>query len=313
MGSWIGHIAPGMFKTMNIKEDRLSLPFHLYLGIFFVFFAFWWHLHNCARYIRSLANEKEENTKREKYKFQGSTTYPCICLPGKTLRRLPIESIVKILITSIHFSIEIITGYNSQPRPHLGDENAHHTAMLFGFFLGSWVEILVHYKVPLPNRINQVMGVLAFAMEGLTMVFHFHARSLVDAHIHLLLGLTIVCSMIGAIGESFDPNNFWFIIARSFFALTQGTWFLQAAYVIWPHTTNPYFVWDLESHRSVSLLTMSYAYHLAGNAFLLIVVYLLIYMFMSCKMKLNHNQVEDDEAIDGYKLIVNGNDEENVL
>ncbi|CAF5149340.1 unnamed protein product, partial [Rotaria sp. Silwood1] len=28
-------------------------------------------------------------------------------------------------------------------------------------------------------------------------------------------------------------------------------------------------------------------------------------------MKLNHNQVEDDEAIDGYKLIVNGNDEEN--
>ena len=36
------------------------------------------------------------------------------------------------------------------------------------------------------------------------------------------------------LGECFDPNNFWFIVARSFFALTQGTWFIQAAYVIWP-------------------------------------------------------------------------------
>ncbi|CAF2685143.1 unnamed protein product [Rotaria sp. Silwood2] len=292
MGTWIGHIAP---------------------GVFFIFFAFWWHIHNCARYIRSLANERDEKTKREKNKFQGSTTYPCFCLPGKTLRRLPIESIVKILITSIHFSIEIITGYGSLPRPHLGDENAHHTAMLFGFFLGSWVEILVHYKVPFPKRINQVMGFLAFAIEGLMMAFHLHARSMVDAHIHQLLALTIICSMIAALAESFDPNNFWFIVARSFFALTQGTWFLQAAYVIWPKTKNPYFVWDFESHRSVSILTMSYAYHLAGNAFLLIVVYLLVHLFVSSKSKLNNNQIEDDDPIDGYKLIVNGNDEDNGL
>ena len=118
--------------------------------------------------LRSLASETNGKIKNSKQiKFQGSTTYPCVCLPSKILRQLPIESILKILITSIHFSIEIITGYNSQPKPHLGDENAHHTAMLFGFFLGSWIEILVHYKVPLPKRINQVMGFLAFAMEGL--------------------------------------------------------------------------------------------------------------------------------------------------
>ncbi|CAF0950256.1 unnamed protein product [Rotaria sp. Silwood1] len=292
MGTWIGHIAP---------------------GIVFILLAFWWHINNCARYIRSLVHGRDEKTKQEKYKFQGSTTYPCICLPGKVLRRLPIESIVKIIVTSIHFTIELTGGYSSQPRPHIMDVNVQHMAMLFGFFVGSWVEILVHYKVPLPHRINQVMGILAFAIEGLMLVVHLHARVLVEGHIHRLLFLTVICSMIGAIGESFDPNNFWFIVARSFFALTQGTWFLQAAYVIWPQTTNPYFVWDLESHRSISLLSMSYAYHLAGNAFLLIVVYLLVYKFILCKMKLNHNQVDDDEAIDGYKLIVNGNDEENVL
>ncbi|UJR08740.1 hypothetical protein I4U23_012997 [Adineta vaga] len=291
MGTWIGHIAP---------------------GVFFVIFALWWHINNCIRYFRSLVNENDEKT-RQPMKFYGSTTYPCFCFPRKYVRRLPLESILKILITSIHFSIEIITGYDSHPRPHLGDENAHHTAMLFGFFLGSCIEILVHYKVPFPKRINQIMGFLAFAIEGLMMIFHLHARSMIDAHIHQLLALTIGCSMIGAIGECFDPNNFWFIFARSFFALTQGTWFIQAAYVIWPKTSNPFFLWDPNSHRSVSLLTMSYAYHLAGNASILIILYLIIYMFTSSSAKLNIHSMKDVEAIDEYKLIYNVNEEDNEL
>ena len=214
------------------------------------------------------------------------------------------ESILKIIITSIHFTIELITGYNREPYPHLGEENAHHTAMLFGFFLGSWIEILVHCGVPLPNRINQVMGFLAFAIEGLMMSFHLHARTMIDAHIHQLLALTIICSMIAALGECSNPNQFWFIVARSFFALTQGTWFLQAAFVIWPMTSNRYFLWDPESHRSVSLLTMSYAYHLAGNAFILIFVYLWI-SFEEKEKKKNSIVIGDE-----YKLIV---DDEELL
>jgi hypothetical protein len=285
----------------------------IYLGVFFIIFAFWWHINNCLRYIKSLANENDEKFKRNQIQFQGSTTYPCICIPGKIFHRMPIESILKIIITSIHFSIELHNGFHSKPRVYIGTVNAHHTAMLFGFFLGSWVEILVHYRVPLPKRINQAMGFLAFAMEGIMLVFHLHARSMIDTQIHQLLALTIACSMIGAIGECFDPNNFWFIVIRSFFALTQGTWFIQAAYVIWPSTTNPYFVWDPNSHRSVSLLTMCYAYHLAGNAAIHIVVYLLVHVYLSSSMKIKYNQEQDEEATDQYKLIANANDEETGL
>ena len=224
---------------------------------------------------------------------------------------MPIESILKILITSIHFTIEIVTGYKVKPRPHLEDESAHHTAMLFGFFLGAWVEVLVHYKAPLPKRITQIMGFLAFSIEALMMVFHLHARTMVDAHIHQLLGLTIVCSMIAALAECYDPNQFWLIVARSFFALIQGTWFIQAAFVIWPQTTNPSFLWDPESHRSISLLTMSYAYHMAGNAFLLILVYLAVALTLSASDK-EVNDENDDSVLD-YKLIVSTNDDDNTV
>jgi len=309
MGTWIGHIAPGMFKRVIFKVLFNYSIF--YLGGFFIIFALWWHVNNCIRYLKSLADEKNGKPKEQRYKFEGSTTYPCNCLPA--CQQIPLESILKILITSIHFSIELITGYYPKPTPHLGEENAHHTAMLFGFFLGAWIEILIYYKVPLPKRLAHVMGFLAFAIEGLMMVFHLHARSMIDAHIHQLLGLTIICSMIGALGECFNPNNFWFIVGRSFFALTQGTWFLQAAYVIWPQTSNPLFVWDPDSHRSVSLLTMSYAYHLAGNAFILIIVYLLVHMSIRPRVKFNIDEIEDDEIPSDYKLILTVNDEDNVV
>ena len=283
---------------------------HFRLGVFFVVFSLWWHVNNCIRYLRSLSSEKSDRDKREQPQFHGSTTYPCLCLPNGRLRQLPIESILKVLITLIHFTIEILTGYRTEPQLYIIDENAHHTAMLYGFFLGAWVEILVHYQVPLPKRSPQVMGFLAFAIEGLMMVFHLHARTMLDAHIHQLLGLTVVCSMLAALGECFYPNNFWLIVARSFFALSQGTWFLQAAFVMWPQTTNPLFIWDPESHRSVSLLTMSFAYHLAGNAFLLIVVYLIVSIPISWSRKL---YLEEEEDLSDYKLIVSMNDEDSTI
>jgi len=295
------------------KEHFAILHRFLFLGIFFVLFALWWHINNSIRYIRSLASETNGKTKQLENKFQGSPTYPCNCLPGKILRQLPIESILKILITSIHFTIELVTGFDALPTPHIRDENAHHTAMLFGFFLGAWIEILVHYKVPLPKRTTHFMGFLAFAIEGLMMVFHLHARNAVDAHIHQLLGLTIVCSMISALAECFNPTNFWLIVGRSFFALTQGTWFIQAAYVIWPQTENPLFIWDPESHRSISLLTMSYAYHLAGNAFVLIIVYLIVHSSITTRTKFNIDEIDEDETVADYKLILNMTDEDNTV
>ncbi|CAF0927367.1 unnamed protein product [Adineta ricciae] len=237
-----------------------------------------------------------------------------LCLPSKTLRGAPIESILKILITSIHFSIELITGYDTNPTPHIGDENAHHTAMLFGFFLGAWIEILVHFKVPFPKGTTQVMGFLAFTIEGLMMVFHLHARNMVDAHIHQLLGITIVCSMIGALGECYNPNSFWLIVSRSYFTLIQATWLIQAAYVLWPKTTNPLFLWDPESHRSVSLLTMSFAYHLSGDAFILIMIYLFVYKFFSANVRINNDdQGDNEELAAGYKLILNLNEEDSCI
>ncbi|CAF1351232.1 unnamed protein product [Rotaria magnacalcarata] len=292
--SFIGHIAP---------------------GIVFVLLSLWWHVNNCLRYFQSLGKNVSNGhgIKKPRREYRGSTTYPCWWLPCQQLRNLPIESIIKIIITTTHFTIEVVTGYNSAPRPYLNDANAHHTAMLFGFFLGAWVEMLMHYKVPLPPRSCQVMGVLGFAVEATTMVFHLHARTILDAHGHVLLAVIIVGCMLSAIGECFNPNCFWFVTSRNFFALMQGTWFLQLAFVIYPQTTNPYFVWDEDSHRSVSLLTMSFSYHMSGNALVLLVVYLIMYKLSQINGIIDDGDEQHQLHESEYKLILNDHDDEQTV
>jgi hypothetical protein len=53
---------------------------------------------------------------------------------------------------------------------------------------------------------------------------------------------------------------------------------------------------------------MWFGYHLAGNVIILFIFYLIIHKFVSRSIKLNPNQVE---RMDGYKLIINENDEDN--
>jgi hypothetical protein len=300
-----------MLRQVCSMRNLDSIVVLVYLGVVFPIFAFWWHINNCTRYVRSLRSENDEKAQRQQIKFEGSTTYPCFWLPFKVCRHWPIESIVKIIVSSIDIIAKIHDGYESLPKPHVRAIWAMHIPMLLGFFLAGWVEILVHYKIIFPRRITQIMAALAFAMETLTMVFHTDERSILEAHIHRLLGMTMVCSTIVAIGECFMPNNFSFILARSYFMLTQGTWLFQSAFVLWPLAANPYFTWDPNSNDSVLYATMCFGFHMPANVIILYILFLIVHKRVSRSTKLYPYQVEDDDRMDGYKLIINENDEDN--
>jgi hypothetical protein len=58
---------------------------------------------------------------------------------------------------------------------------------------------------------------------------------------------------------------------------------------------------------------MSFAYHLAGNAFILIIIYLLVHHFIPSHVKLDIDEIEDDAIVSDYKLILSTNDEDNTV
>ena len=70
---------------------------------------------------------------------------------------MPVESIVKIIGLTYHIYREPYDGHNRRTEDHyltMEPENSHHVCMISGFYVGAIVEILVHYGVPFPHKIE---------------------------------------------------------------------------------------------------------------------------------------------------------------
>lgn len=51
---------------------------------------------------------------------------------------------------------------------------------------------------------------------------------------------------------------------------------MQTAFVVWPQTTNPDYIWTTE-HRSITWLNISLMYHMIGAAAVLLGQYLFVF------------------------------------
>ena len=94
MGTFVGHILPGSF---------------------FLFFGIWWSFITAIRFIKSKA--KSICKKDQKYKYKATVTMPCICCPCYSLKRAPVESIFKLVFTTLGIIGELATGISYRPVP----------------------------------------------------------------------------------------------------------------------------------------------------------------------------------------------------
>ena len=86
-----------------------SLGGHLIPGSFFIMFGIWWGFITAIRYTQSKL--KSPLKKGKLIGYHTSVTMPCICLPGRRLKRAPIESFLKVILVSIALFIEAYTGF----------------------------------------------------------------------------------------------------------------------------------------------------------------------------------------------------------
>ena len=100
-------------------------------GSFFLVFGIWWSFITAIRYVQSGlvkpttkksgsgggGGGKGGNRDDELANYRGSVTMPCICLPCGSLRRAPLESILKGLAAFIGLMGEIITGVHFYTKP----------------------------------------------------------------------------------------------------------------------------------------------------------------------------------------------------
>lgn len=201
---------------------------------------------------------------------------PCFWCPTVKLRTWPIESWFKVFGLSFHIYMEIRGGLNFSNGFHFEYENAHHICMIIGFIVGALVEILVYHGLPLPKNVEIMFNLLAFLIQVIIMAGHLDGDSGLEYIVHKLWTILIVLTFVAACCEAYDPTNLWSAYMRICFFLAQGTWLMQIAFVVWPHTTNPYFIFKPD-HGGHTWLTIWLMFHLIIAALTLMTQYVIVF------------------------------------
>ncbi|XP_064091052.1 transmembrane protein 45B-like [Macrobrachium nipponense] len=239
---------------------------HLLPGSFFILYASWHMFSVFTKYFlsqRALATTRDQggtgssggggSPSTPYYRSTCAHVFPCC-------PRIPMEGIVKIVLTTIGFLGELITAFEDGVFVHYG--NAQHMTMYFAFGLSGVFDIKVSRgpRPALPN-LDYVALAMAFAMEALLFGYHLHGRTPLDVQVHMLMLYTIMLCAVATIVEMAYRRSVLPALMRAFFVMLQGTWFVQIGSILYEPLTSP---WDENSHSQMMLATVLFCWHCMG-------------------------------------------------
>jgi hypothetical protein len=237
---------------------------HALPGSFFILFSLWWTICIFQRYYRARYRGGQV--------YISTMTFPCNCLCGR-LRNYEVEGFVKILFTSIGFTLEIITGFVDGKFVWLG--NGQHATMFFFFGMSGVVDIMVHHHVPLPKGIEYIVMALALIVEGVLFNFHLGGRGDLDILIHTLLIYAVFAGVLAIMMELFYRKHVLAALSRAYLVLVQGTWFWQVGFILYNPLPNP-SLWEQDNHDHILIATMMFAWHIGVDFVIMIAIGILI-------------------------------------
>jgi hypothetical protein len=172
-----------------------------------------------VKYARLLKNN---NTP----KFKGLVAMSCFYCPTRMLRTLPIESFIKLIALSYLAYREIFNEINYESH-----DSAVSVCMISGFLLASIIEILIYFEVPLPHKTEYFFNLLSALIQ--LILVNAHKSPGLENTLHELWIILIGLTFIAGCCEVYDPNNVWTVYMRICFFLTQESWLMQIAFVLW--------------------------------------------------------------------------------
>lgn len=222
---------------------------HSIPGVLLCVLGTWWMYNMWLKYFMCQRGSKSAVNGRLRYTNTG--IFPCSCCP-----RIPFEGIFKAVVTPFGMLAEYLTGFENGEFKHYN--NLQHLTIYFFFGLSGVVDIMTFYKLPLPQGSDYMAGMLAFGVEGLLFAYHLHGRTPMDVQMHMFLLYVVVGCLVALSIETVRRHSVLAGLGRSYFALLQGTWLLQIAYVLyWPNGSN----WDTEDHEQMMIITILFCWH----------------------------------------------------
>lgn len=304
MGSFSGHVLPGSFFVVY--------------GVAWTILAILTHLKSKTSYVQgkrlnrtkrdpSVTNSNSFSAYKRDLALSQKSWLP---LPCPALSRVPLEPILKIVLPFIGILVEAflavvkdhdgkthIVGSVYHIYQHDGYLNSldklQHITMYGAFMLSGIVDIF-SLLVKLPHQAPAVFLTLAFLAEGILFYFHTEGRDATNIQIHSILTLVIGVCVLFAFLRVMYATNLLINGGLGFSILLQGTWFIQAAYFLFPPGGNGIITNELhmdghhdennidhEHHSAVMFIACTLTWHVI---FIMIGI-LILWIVLFCMMR----------------------------
>lgn len=286
MGSLGGHVVPGCF--------------FLVFGLAWAVMAFWtgFKLQSRSKKAKKPDGASSYSSYKHDHRLSRKSWIPQPCC-----QRIPVEPILKILLPLMGVIVEEF--FEFQPVPgntdqiHLvvfvytpvkngqfmGEGKLQHIIM-YSVFLVSGVIDLLTLCVRLPPRTSQLFLTLAFLAEGLLFYFHVGSedRGLSTSVHQIITAITFACMFFSAL-RMLRAANLFVNSGLAFSIILQGSWFIQAGYLLFPPDRNkPWLASEqnADSHTFEHDAVMFVAVCLVSHIICLALFLLALWIAMQC-------------------------------
>ena len=282
MGSYWGHVIPGAF---------------------FMIYGFWWTIKTNLNYFYGRgASSRQVQQSRSAQKREHDLNKRS-WLPIPWWPRVALEPFFKVLFPLIGVLVELVfdlvpvsgadaaselneTGTVGPVKlaihpvdlsvdSHLYPVAQLQHATMYIFFMVSGIIDLVGLVARLPKKTGHIFLSLAFGIEGLLFMFHVGGREMLDVRIHTILVYVIGLCCLAAAARMYSVSNLFINSLMCFGLLLQGTWFIQAAEVLYGNNADR---WHWSNHHDSMLIALIGAWHVLGVALFLLIVWYLAHL-----------------------------------
>lgn len=293
MATWDGHLLGSFFLISQ--------------GLWWILLSIWYQLQAQS------AAERKTNKKRSGHstvrcsKIAPTTACKTGCLkswiPQPFLTPIPIEPIAKIVACGIgafgETFLTLLVEEEGLPRRlqfgafkifnSSGDfvyvGKFQHVTMYSGFVLSGVVDLLILF-VHLPRATSPLFFTMAFVCQGILFWFHM-GHSVLNANYHKLHLVIIISCVVFSFLRTQHAKSFLVNTALGCGIMLQGTWFLQAAALVYKDGE---IFWELHKteHHSEKLehmvpmyLSAVFTWHVMTVAMTVLIVWVIMYVVVN--------------------------------
>lgn len=177
------------------------------------------------------------------------------------------------------------------------------------FIVHGLIDILMSYGMPLPKGLDYISAAVCFFWYGLSFSFHahMHGKEALETMIHLLPIPLMYIASVTALAELMKPHCFYACIVRILCLLVLGTWFTQAAFVLyipypWPGS-NANTRWEQSNEGNVHFIVASFGFHLILSLLIVTITYSGIFIYMKLSNKLPYAFQQVNNGVSQMKLL----------